>query len=41
MYGIHARDFLMTLTLMQSHSGLADEQIKGWIISTTKEAMSI
>ena len=31
----------MTLTLMQGHNGLAEENIQRWIISTTKQAISI
>ena len=32
---------LMTLTLMQGHSDSAEENIKLWIISTTKQAIHI
>ena len=32
---------LMTLTLMQGHSGSAKENIQLWIISTTKQAIKI
>ena len=31
----------ITLTLMQGHSGLAEEKIQLWIILTSKQAMSI
>ena len=31
----------MTLTLMQGHSGLAEEKSQRWIIWTTKQAISI
>ena len=31
----------MNLTLMQGHSGLADDKLQRWIISTTKQAISI
>ena len=31
----------MTLTFMQGHNGLAEETIQSWIISTTKQAISI
>ena len=33
--------YSMTLTLMQGHSGSANVRIQYWIISTTKQAMSI
>ena len=41
MHGIYTPCCLMTLTLMQGHSGSAEENNQLWIISKTKQAIKI